>query len=373
MAVSLSSMDVLFLVRELKFMEGAKLEKVFQQSDSPEFLFSFHVPGRGKRFIYINLPDVLCLSSFKPVFPDTPPHFAWMLRKRLANARLQNIVQKGFERIIELDFSTRHKNFKIVIELFTPGNIILSDDDYTIREVYSHKIWSEDRKLLPKKKYSFPPVQLDPQSLSENEFNGLVSESGKDSIVKTLAIECSLGGVYAEEAIARSGLDKTMMPKELDDERIRLLYASLQEMFNVELDPVICNGRAYPFRLASLDAAHCEQISSFNDAVGRVVLAHLEREEIDMQEKEASRSSSKFEKIIKSQEAQLEGLKTAYDENQKKGELIYKHYTAIDQLLSKLKTLRQEKTWAEIKELIKDDPVIKKIDEHNGIVQLDLE
>ncbi|MFP4119026.1 MAG: NFACT family protein [Candidatus Woesearchaeota archaeon] len=373
MVVSLSSMDVLFLVRELQFMEGAKLEKVFQQSVSPEFLFSFHVPGRGKRFVYINLPEVLCLSSFKPVFPDTPPHFAWMLRKRLANARLQGVSQNGFERIIELDFSTKHKNFKIVIELFAPGNIVLTDDDYTIREVYSHKVWSDDRKLLPKKPYRFPPAQLDPRSLSKEDFLKLLSRSDKDSIVKTLAIECSLGGVFAEEVIARSGIGKTLMPGSLDRNMQDSLYDSLQGLFSIELDPVICNGRPYPFVFESLDSSGCIKASSFNDAIGSIVLEDLEREEIKSQEKEASRFSSKYGKIIKSQEAQLEGLRKAYDENQKKGELIYKHYTAIDRLLKKLKALRQEKSWAEIKEMVGDDPVIKKIDEHSGIVQLDLE
>ncbi|MGM5480903.1 MAG: NFACT family protein [Nanobdellota archaeon] len=373
MVVSLSSMDVVFMVRELGFMEGAKLEKVFQQSESSELLFSFHVSGKGKHFIYVNLPDVFCLSSFKPVFPDTPPHFAFMLRKRLSNARLQSIVQRGFERIVEMTFSTKHKNFKLIFELFNPGNIILSDEDYTIREVFSHKVWSDARKLLPKQKYEFPPAQLNPKSLSSEDFHELVSQSDKDSVVKMLAIQCSLGGVYAEETVARAGIDKTLKPCDVPDNQIGLLFDALQELFSMELDPVICNGRPYPFRLQSLDMSACTPVDSFHDAVGAVVLEHLEREDKKSQEKEASKTSTKFEKIITSQEAQLDGLKKAYDENQKKGELIYTHYADIDHLLSKLKEFRKDRSWAEIKEMVKDNPVIKKIDEHNGTVQLDLE
>ncbi|MFW6378408.1 MAG: NFACT family protein [Nanoarchaeota archaeon] len=373
MVVSLSSVDIFFLSRELSLLEGAKLEKVFQQQGDPELLFSFHVPGKGKHFLFLRLPETMVLSSFKPSFPDTPPHFAFMLRKRLSNARLQRISQVGFERIIEMEFSTKHKNFKLIIELFSPGNLLLCDEDYTIREVFSHKIWNENRKLLPKKPYHFPEKQIDPRAFDKDSLSDLILNSDKDSIVKSLAIDCSLGGVYAEHVVSRAGVDKTSHPSSLSFDDISSLLDGLHSLFETSLDPVICDGRPYPFLLSSIPSSDCKKVSSFNEAISQVVLSHLEREDISSQQKEAKRTTSRFEKIISSQQALLSGLQKAVEENQAKGELIYKHYADISKLLSTIKELRTSKSWSEIKELVKENPTIKDIDEHKGLIQLDLD
>ncbi|MGM5480667.1 MAG: NFACT family protein [Nanobdellota archaeon] len=373
MVFSVSSVDVHFIVKELQELLGGKLDKVFQQSNSPELLFSFHVSGVGKRLLYISLPSLLCLSSFKPSFPQRPPHFAFILRKRLSNARLQEVSQVGFDRIIELVFSTKESSFKLFVELFSPGNVILTDVNNTIREVFSPKIWSEDRKLIPNRTYQFPDLVFNPTTMSFDEFTSLVACSDKENIVKTLAIECSLGGVYAEEVLFRAGIDKNALASTLSTSDIEVLYSTFKNLFSAEIQASVVDNRPFPIIMKSLSSVDKNSFPSFNTAIAHVVLSHLEQEDKIAQEKKVNRLSSKYEKIIQSQSRALKGLQQSAKENQRKGELIYSHYTPIKQLLSQLDTLRKTSSWDEIKAQVKGDSVIKRIDEHKGIVYLDLE
>jgi len=372
MKSQLSSFEIPYLLSEMQFLIGAKVEKIFQQAKpKDDFLFVLHVPGVGKKLLYISLPGILSLSSFKPPFPSTPPFFAASLRRKLSNARIQSIRQKNFERLIIIEFSTAKGNSFLIIELFNPGNMILCDSSWKILAVLHPKKWS-DRSVLPNKPYVFPPAQSDPRTLSPEEFKKLILSSDKDSLVKALAIDGNIGGVYSEEIIFRAGLEKNSVPSKLSSEEISSLFKAWTELLAEPLAPHKSSSEIFPIKMHSLKT---ETISSFNEGIQDMVLNNLERQEISEFSKEAKKESSKFEKIIKSQESQLNGLERQEKENQKKGELIYTHYTALNILLSKIKSLRDEGlSWKEIFELIKKEvPQVKRIDPSTAILEIDLE
>ena len=374
MVSNISSLELSYLVREFQQLVGAKVDKIFSQPDSSQVLFTFHLPGVGKRMLFFSIPGIVCLSSFKPSFPQTPPHFSFILRKRLSGARLRSVSQHHFERILLFTFETRDRTFNLVVELFSPGNMVLTDGEYIIQEVLNHKVWNDDRKILPKKPYVFPPAQLDPTGLSFSDFSSLLASSDRESIVKSLAIDCSLGGVYAEEIVALTpGLDKTVAPGSLSSSMLAKLFSSFDAVLHHPVDPVVCNKRPFPFRLSSLDPDSCTSYESFNSAVSDIVMSSLEREDISQQHKSLSHSMNKYDKILSSQRSQLKGLERAIDENQKKGELIYNHYADISTLLSRIRELRNTHSWAEIKEMVKDNPSIVSIDESTGSINLDIE
>ena len=355
--MKLSSFDMVFLTRELQFLVGAKVEKIFQDKDV--FMFSFHVPSVGKQLLYISLPDVLCLSSFKPVFPERPPGMCMQLRKLLSNARIQEISQVGFDRILKIVFSTKTRDLTLLVELLPPGNLLLLDESGKILSIRHPKKFS-DRSLLPNKPYAFPKSVVNPMIIDFDSFSKLVKESDKDSIVKTLAIDFSLGGVYAQEILSSAKID--FSAKDLDDDSINNLFSSLQHTFKKDISAVVSKNKAYPFSLIGLDVE--KSFPTFNGAVAEVVLSGIEREEA--KSSSGNIQQTKIDKVLSAQKKQLEKLAAAEKENQAKGEFIYEHYTEIKALLDKINLLRKENRWDEIASLV------KKVDKTKGTIRVDI-
>lgn len=371
MKTQLSSFELRHLLQEFQFLVGAKIEKVFQQpKPRDEFLLVLHVPSKGKQYLYISLPDVLCLSSFKPVFPEVPPHFATSLRRKITNARIQSITQKDFERIVIIQLSTKQGKSYLYLELFSSGNLVLCDENNKILSVLHPKVW-QDRTILPAKQYEFPPIQLNPFDLDLNKFQELIKESDKESLVKALAISCSLGGEYSEELISRTNLDKNAKPNSLSDTDFKLLFDSLKDLLNQATNAFKSEKNIYPIELKG--KKDLVSVESFNDAIQEVVLSRLEKQEEQSFTKINTKIQSKFEKIIAAQQKQLKSLEKAEKENHAKGELIYSQYQALKTLMDKITELRSKgKSWADIKEFVKQVPQVKKLDESKGLLELDI-
>lgn len=372
MKSQLSSFELRHLLSEFQFLVGAKIEKVFQQpKPRDEFLFVLHVPGKGKQYLYLSLPDIICLSSFKPVFPEVPPHFAAGLRRKVSNARIQSITQKDFERVIIIELSTKLGASFLIIEFFTPGNIILVDENYKILSVLHPKKW-QDRSVLPAKEFLFAPAQRNPLDLTLDSFVELLKNSDKDSLVKSIAVDCSLGGEYAEEVVFRSGLDKNVSPGTLVVDDIAKLFAALTSLLHEKTNAHASQKAMYPIKFQSKQ--DLLPVPSFNEAIEKYILSAIEHEEKKTFTVHATKTQSKFEKIISAQQKQLASLEKSEVENQEKGELIYAQYTALKTLLDKIDELRSEgKSWADIKEVLKAVPQVKKLDESTGTLELDLE
>jgi predicted ribosome quality control (RQC) complex YloA/Tae2 family protein len=374
MKSNLSSLEVTYLVKELQVLVGAKVEKIFQTCKPKEdFLFSLHLPSVGKKFLFISLPNLICLSSFKPSFPQSPPSFCSSLRRKITNAKILSIEQVGFERIIKISFSTRLGVSNLIIELLPPGNIILTlpDEKDKIIAVFHPKIWSDERRILPNGFYSYPPVQLDPRTLSLDDFSSLVISSNKESIVKTLAIETSLGGLFAKEVLDTSDITQTIPPSNISQDQIKSIFNSLQLLFSKEISASVIDGNAFPFPLLSFACG--EPKESFNAAISTLALSSLEKEEVRDQGKSSKKELSKVQKVLKAQSLTLNNLEKAQEEKRKKGELIYSNYAQIDDLLNQITTLRKDHSWGEIKEILQEHPLKVKIDEHKGTLSVELE
>lgn len=373
MKTNLSSLEVTYLVKELQVLVGAKVEKIFQ-TDKPkeDFLFSLHVPSVGKKYLFISLPNFMCLTSFKPLFPQLPPAFCSSLRRKITNAKIVSIEQVDFERIVKIVFSTKNGPSHLIIELLPPGNIILTlpDDNNKIIAVLHSKIWSDERKILHNYPYVFPKKQLDPRTLSFEEFSNLVKTSNKDSIVKTLAIETSLGGLFAQEVLSSAKVERAIPSSEITDDQMKSIFNSLNNLFTKDISASLVDSQALPFTLHSFACG--KKASSFNEAIASIALSNLEHAEEREHNKSSKDELTKVQKIIKAQSSSLSNLEKAQVEKRKKGELIYNNYSEIDNLLKQILELRKTLSWSEIKDQFKDHPLKVKIDEHKGTVNVEL-
>ncbi|KYK24386.1 hypothetical protein AYK26_06825 [Euryarchaeota archaeon SM23-78] len=370
MKSELTSLDLYYLVREFQALVGARIDKVYEQdTDKNEFLFIFHKSGVGKLMLRFNLPGIVYLTEYKQVFPDTPPGFCVFLRKHLASARIKEVRQKGFERILELVFDTKAGIRILICELFSKGNMVLVDEEYKIRGLLKPQNW-QARTIRGGIKYEYPPTQPDTPSVSEEQIKDIIINSKKDSVVKTLAIDLGLGGLYAEELCMRAGIDKDK--KKLNDDELKKLFKELKGLFSEEIKAYKINNEVLPFKLKIFGQNKQDSYDSFNQALDDVLTEKVVKEVEAKVVKEKQSKEDKVSLIVKKQEERVKDLEKSITDNQRKGELIYEHYNEVKDLLENINADRKKMSWDDLKKKYKSNKLIKSIDEKKGLIILDI-
>lgn len=366
----LAAIDLRQVINELQCLSSAKIEKVFQQEKPvAEFLFQLHVPTKGKQFLYVHLPGMLCLADFKPSFPALPPHFAASLRRKITNARIQSIEQIDFERIVKLTLTTAKGLSYLYIELFSPGNIVLCDEEGKILSAYHMKKW-QGRDVLPGRIYELPPKQINPLALSKEEFAQTLRSSSQSSLVKALAVDTSFGGAFSEEILALASVDKNMPVSELSEQQAYSLFSLVHEFIAKPIQPYLRNQDIFPYPVTHGQAL---DVSSFNEALTTALLSKRKIEEKKQHEVAQKKSTSKFDSILSAQEAQKNHLEEAIEKNQEKGDTIYAHYSVLSKLHYSIQQDFKSLSPQEFQEKYTEHPVVSSVDYKNRTVTLEVD
>jgi len=227
-----SSFDVARIVKELEAMIGARMRKAYQPHYE-QIVLKLNRKGipstdlvivRGKR-IYTSQRD-------RPM-PSNPSQFAMLIRKHLNNARLMEVNQYGFDRIIELVFERGIGEIRIVIELFRDGNVLLVDSAGIIIQPLTHVNYST-RIIKKGLEYVTPPASLNPRKLDRVALDQLLDESEHD-LIRTLAVRANFGALYGSIACSNADLEESIISNLLTIEERDSLEKSINLMVN-ELD-----------------------------------------------------------------------------------------------------------------------------------------
>jgi predicted ribosome quality control (RQC) complex YloA/Tae2 family protein len=320
MKKSLSSLDYHYLLNELQWIVGSKFDKAY--SMGMMYLLQFHKTGAGKIMLKIILPDAMFVTENKEEF-DQPTNFCMSLRKCLGGAKLVSLEQKGFERIIEMVFETRDKRYRLFIELFSKGNMILCDEELTIVNAHQFQKWSA-RTIRGGIKYDYPKKQIDFSRMDVSDFSRFIDSSEKNSVVIALATDLGLGGEYAEKLCMLANIEKSK--QKLDEQEKRRLFEAGKRLLNQELRPTFVEGVGFfPFEMLPGKA-----YDSFNKLLDEYFTSIL------LADWSARKQDSAVEKhlaIIKQQESQIQELTENIKENQKIGDTIYTNYQEIQKLI----------------------------------------
>lgn len=159
-----------------------KIDKIYQPEKN-ELVFYVHT-DRGKVRLYISCDTGhpgLYLTEDTYQNPETPSGFCMLLRKHLTGARITDISQLGWERIVEISFETRNElgfdvNRKLIIEIMGKHSNIIFVEDPSMRIIDSIKRLSIDvnrtRQVLPGFTYEYPPSQdkKSPDQVTSDDF-----------------------------------------------------------------------------------------------------------------------------------------------------------------------------------------------------------
>jgi predicted ribosome quality control (RQC) complex YloA/Tae2 family protein len=334
----LTALDIHYLVQEFQNLVGSRVDSIYQKEDT--LFIIFHKSGEGKIILKIMIPNFIYITTYKEEMSKTPPQFCSILRKHLKTARLREITQISFERILSLKFETKDKIYFLIIELFSKGNIILCNSVMKIVYPMTHQKW-KDRLIKGGQEYLHPKKELNPFSLTEKQLNESLHITKMDSVVTFLAKEIGFGGKYSEQICKEAGIDKKSHPKNIDAKK---LFEIIRSFMN---SPVKIN-------------------DSLNSALTKKTIKQAE----DNKEKEHKEKKSKVDKILTSQKEISSFLEDSIRANNSKGDWIYQNYTEVNQIIDDFRKIRKKHSWKEIKERLKGNNKIIAVDEKTGKITL---
>ncbi len=386
MNIQLAALDIYTIVYELQDLIGSYIDKIYQLSPDEVLIRVNNRTTKQKDTLYAHSNGVFFRTQQSFETPTKPTTFAMTLRKHITNGRITEITQHGFDRIIKISIQKK-ESFSLLFELIPNGNMMLIGQDQKIIMPLKHQHWSQ-RSIRSKTVYQPPASQVNPFSITKEEVCTFLKNSDAD-LVRSLAVKLSLGGKYAEEICTLIDIPKSTLASDLSDEQCDQIYTRLKRFLyrfeNYQFSPVIIDSETKkdvtPFPFTIHKDEQIESVSSFSDGIQRLYTPHKTEEE-------PPKINKKKEKLIrqkKQQEKAISGFDIKIQQKKHQGDIIYLHYTTIEQLITEIQENRKLFSKDELekelkgKELIKefssDSPflILQLTDEHSKVVDITID
>lgn len=353
-----TSFDVVAVVYELQeCIIDSRVNSVYQL-DGKTLLLKLHKPDKPELRLVLEAGRRLHLTSYVLEKPLTPPAFCMALRKYLRNSRLTSLEQYEFERIVILSFKTSAGVVRLVLELFGEGNVILVGEDGRILQALSYKRM-RDRNILCGEAFVFPPSSgKNPSKIGKEEFRSILKGVGDVEVVRAVARFLGVGGVYAEEALLRAGVDKTkhcdaLGEKEIDSisDGLRALLSRVQTR---DLEPTIVLDESdslldvVPFKLKRYEGFRLQSYEGFNEALDEFYarVTAVEKALAGVEVGRLQREAERLKRIIADQEKVMAEAEAKADRDKRIGDTIYAYSGDFQALLDKFSVGKQMgKNW----------------------------
>ncbi|MFH1055946.1 MAG: NFACT family protein [Candidatus Altiarchaeota archaeon] len=348
MKTELSSVDLRVLVRELKGMIlGSRVDKVYLVGER-ELLIKLY--GKGSLDL-VCAPNFICVTRYKRAAPERPDSFVMQLRKHLRGSFVRDVVQHGFDRIIELHLD----NHILILELFSKGNVILCDKNMKILGLLDWQKW-RDRVLGVGRTYDYPPSVVNPFEVDEVKFIEVMSGSGR-GVASTLATKFSLGGFYAEQVCAKAGLDPKAGWGESDGSVLWDALCDFTLQADSEVEARLSADNVTPFGKGG------KGYQTFNEAVDEYFsMRESEQSKADVESNVAGKRK-KIGEIIKKQEDALARAREGVGAEKMKGDTLYQAMNEVNAIVSYVKEERRKgASDSEILECLKSHSIVKGLD-----------
>ena len=363
MKKELNGLEINCIVKELQALCESKLSRIYQKNK--DLYFQFFKSG-GKKHLLRITPSFIYITSSKPKAEQS--NFCMFLRRRLENGILKQIEQKDLERVVLLTFNTKEKDYILIAELFSKGNVILCDKDLTIISPMKTQKW-KDRVIVPKVKYVFPISKIpNLKKIDSDKLFEILNES-KKTLVKKLATELFIGGLVAEEICELTKLEKNST--EVNKEDCKKIVSAIKKIFGSEIKAFCTKETVMPFGFETVNEEGKKDFDSFNSALDFFLTNQGESEEKEAGGAVYNKELEKLDNIIELQTSNLKKIINEIDENRKKADLIYENYSFVKDVLTTIKNARNKKiSWEEIKEKLSEKEIEVMPKEGKVIVKL---
>lgn len=222
-------------------LQGGKIDKVYQP-EHDEIVLSVH---RGKEkhkvFITSNSSDArIQMISEMPQNPVNPPAFCMLMRKHIQGGKIEKIVQKQTERIVEFCIDSFNElgiptTKKLIVEIMGKHSNITLTDSSNDRIIDSIKRISFDvnryRQLLPGMTYVYPPSQdkIPFTEVTEKAFIEIIRSSNQSLPKAIVSKIMGFSPFMAVSLCSSAGVDCERSGSLTGEEDILRLYREFSE------------------------------------------------------------------------------------------------------------------------------------------------
>jgi len=365
---SLSSLEISVLCKELnEKIRDYYVENIYHPN-LLTLLLRLNKPASPTRQLVVEAGKAVYLTTYTVEKPSKPSVFCSTLRKYLLNGKIKKIEQPNFERILVFYISTSHGNFKLIVELFGKGNIILADREEKILQALTYRKM-RDRWIIRGEKFKLPPtVSLNPEKIGLDELSFRLKEA-EGEVVRVLSKTLGVGGTYTEEILNVAGVEKTLTSKRLTEEDIKKIYDTLRKILEKRDNPKPCivfTDEAYlfdvlPFPLTIYNQYRHKFYSTFNEALDEYFTKIRFEEEEKKRKEKLLVQLEEQKRILEEQKLNLENLEKSKEKDRLIGDLIFRFAGELQVLVNHIhKMLKNGKNWEEIKEELNKRKVLGK-------------
>ncbi len=336
------------IISELrKEILGGRIEKIYQP-EKEELMLVIRNNRKNKKLLLSSnsqYPRIVLSDQVKNQV-DTPPMFCMFLRKHISGAKILNISQPNFERIVNIELEVKDDlgdiSTKILIlEIMgRHSNLILTikeEDKLRVLDSIKHISYdkSKVRPILPNYEYVYPPNQnkLNPLDVNKEQFAIAVSSQEGPIFKRIYQAFSGLSPLIASEICLKAEVDSNSSFISLEE--MDKLHEVFDNVINhVKLDtflPVFyetADGTPvdyYSFELTIMSEYNKLYIGSISEVIEKFTHGKNQKYTISQKTSDIKKLILNFlDRTIRKQAIQNEALKQSEDSENYKiyGELI---------------------------------------------------
>lgn len=322
--MDISGLDLYHLTKELQELLGCKIQKAY---GTEEFSLILDIYGFRKRYIFVDLPDILRFSDEKGIMPKKPPGFVERSRKHLQGLRIKSITQQGLDRILVIELEGRFYR-KLIIELFAKGNLIICDETGRMLTVLRQETYSS-RDIKSGKTYAFPPSSSEIKIDSFDAFaKSLVSYNENHAL--TVIAQLGFGGKYSQKIMSElfgNDFDRKLLVKSIKKDELELLYDKIRDYLD-----------STSFELKD-DNLYVVLSDNENMRIVDILSVKKEKTETVL---ESSTKEGKKDKIVRMQKERSVKLSEEAEVMQKAGSILFERYEDLKKALEFAKLYKKK-------------------------------
>lgn len=332
--ITINNLNVKYMVYCLneRILNGY-IQKV-QMLDTEDSFLKIKINNKIKNETLVVGKGVVIISKYAPAAKLSNKGFSFRLNQLLDNKRIMNIVQKGNEKIIEIQFF----DYNLIFELFSHNNIILTNKEYIIIDCLLKEDW-KTRTIKPKEKYILPDSES--KDIINYKFD-ITDFDYKKNLVPNFLNLFNISPGLVETILTNEKIDKINF-SETDIKKVLTILKSIySEQINTS-NTYIRLGNKIEFYHTNLKNKDIKEVyENLNDILDDAFVKNIKEIESKKSEDIKNKEKQKIIKMIAEQEKKMISFEKKSEEYKKIGDLIYDNYAQISEIIETIKIAREK-------------------------------
>ena len=360
MKTSLSSLDIAALVAEIRpKIVNSWINNIYSVGEN-RVILRFRKSTESPFELIFELGKRFHITKYNRKKPPSPNNKILSLRKHIRDLPVKDFYQVKLDRVVVFEIAYKDGFYKLVLELFGEGNLVLVGPNDKIILAYKYRRM-RDRDIHPGRVFYYPPSSDDNiLNLTEEKFfEKIAPYTGK--ISSFLSELLGLGPIYSKDVMSKSHISGNQVSELTEEEKTKMFetISTLQERiadqnYNymkyldegeiVDITPIPVN------RYSDLENIELE---SFNNDLDDFFSLNEEEPDYTEDKTEVTGKMSKLHKILSDQENHLESLREQELIEKRRGDLLYSKFSEVDELITTIIGARKNgQPWDEIEQKI---------------------